>query len=112
VAVLFPRFGSVSPAVTVAWFVRVPPTAGRILIVTVERGLASGRPGRVVKYGATAPELALERLVGRRREELAEVERETSAMIEEPIPCAAKWATPRSIKPLTVSALSSRRNSL
>ena len=52
----------------------------------VEKGLVSARPGRVVKYGATAPELALERLVGRRREELAEVERETSAMIEELAP--------------------------
>jgi HTH-type transcriptional regulator, sugar sensing transcriptional regulator len=57
-----------------------------VLASLVERGLASGRPGRVVKYGATAPELALERLVARRREELAEMERETSAMIEELAP--------------------------
>src|SRR5262245_45991128 len=48
----------------------------------VERGLASSRPGNVVKYGATAPELALERLLQRQREQLAELERQTSQAIE------------------------------
>lgn len=57
-----------------------------VLSSLVEKGLASGRPGRVVKYGATAPDLALERLVDRRREELADMERETSAMIAELAP--------------------------
>ena len=57
-----------------------------VLSSLVERGLASGRPGRVVKYGATAPDLALKRLVGRRRDELADMERETSEMIAELAP--------------------------
>src|SRR5262249_16769210 len=48
----------------------------------VERGLASARPGNVVKYGATAPELALEQLVQRQREELARLERDTTEVIE------------------------------
>jgi len=48
----------------------------------VERGLASARPGNVVKYSATAPELALEQLVQRQREELARLERETAEVIE------------------------------
>ena len=48
----------------------------------VERGLASARPGKVVKYSATAPELALERLVQRQREELARLERDTADVIE------------------------------
>jgi sugar-specific transcriptional regulator TrmB len=48
----------------------------------VERGLASARPGDVVKYGATAPELALGQLVQRQREELGELERQTADVID------------------------------
>jgi sugar-specific transcriptional regulator TrmB len=48
----------------------------------VERGLASARPGNVVKYVANAPELALERLVQRQREQLAELERHTADVID------------------------------
>jgi HTH-type transcriptional regulator, sugar sensing transcriptional regulator len=54
-----------------------------VLATLVEKGLASTRPGQVVKYAAIAPELALERLVSYERERLAELERETSALIEE-----------------------------
>jgi HTH-type transcriptional regulator, sugar sensing transcriptional regulator len=54
-----------------------------VLATLVEKGLASTRPGQVVKYAAIAPELALERLVSDQRERLAELERETSALIEE-----------------------------
>ncbi len=52
-----------------------------VLSSLVDKGLASARPGGVVKYGATAPELALERLLDRHRTELAAVERETGALI-------------------------------
>jgi sugar-specific transcriptional regulator TrmB len=48
----------------------------------VERGLASARPGNVVKYVANAPELALERLIQRQREQLAELERHTADVID------------------------------
>ncbi|MFL6015175.1 MAG: TrmB family transcriptional regulator, partial [Gaiellaceae bacterium] len=44
---------------------------------------ASTRPGQVVKYAAVAPELALERLVSDHRDKLAELERETAALIDE-----------------------------
>jgi sugar-specific transcriptional regulator TrmB len=54
-----------------------------VLATLVEKGLASTRPGQVVKYAAIAPELALERLVSDQRERLADLERETSALIEE-----------------------------
>jgi sugar-specific transcriptional regulator TrmB len=48
----------------------------------VERGLASSRPGQVVKYSPVAPELALEGLVRKHRAELEDLERETSDVIE------------------------------
>ena len=54
-----------------------------VLASLVEKGLAVTRPGQVVKYAATAPELALERLVSDHRQELAELERQTAAIIEE-----------------------------
>ena len=41
----------------------------------VEKGLASSRPGSVVKYAAVAPELAIDRLVVEHRRQLAELER-------------------------------------
>jgi len=54
-----------------------------VLASLVDKGLASTRPGQVIKYAAVAPELALERLVADQREELAQLERETKALIDE-----------------------------
>jgi sugar-specific transcriptional regulator TrmB len=54
-----------------------------VLATLVEKGLASSKPGRVVKYAATAPELALERLLSDHRQQLAELEQSVGAMIEE-----------------------------
>ena len=54
-----------------------------VLATLVDKGLASTRPGQVAKYAAVAPELALERLVSDQREQLAELERQTAALIEE-----------------------------
>src|SRR5206468_7083099 len=54
-----------------------------VLATLVEKGLASTRPGQVVKYAAVAPDLALERLVSDHRAQLAELERGTAALIEE-----------------------------
>jgi sugar-specific transcriptional regulator TrmB len=47
----------------------------------VAKGLATARPGSVVKYAAVAPDLAIERLVAAHREHLAELEREAAEMI-------------------------------
>ena len=52
----------------------------------VEKGLASTRPGSVVKYSAVAPELAVERLVASHRLELADLERSASRIIDELTP--------------------------
>jgi HTH-type transcriptional regulator, sugar sensing transcriptional regulator len=52
-----------------------------VLSSLVEKGLASTRPGKAVKYSATPPEHALEALVARHRHELAQLEQDTSAMI-------------------------------
>jgi sugar-specific transcriptional regulator TrmB len=52
----------------------------------VEKGLATSRPGSVVKYAATAPEIAIDRLVAARRQALAALERESLAMIEQLTP--------------------------
>ena len=46
-----------------------------VLGTLVEKGLASTRPGNVVKYAAIAPELAIERLVAAHRRELVYLER-------------------------------------
>lgn len=54
-----------------------------VLASLVDKGLASTRPGQVAKYAAVAPELALERLVSDQRDRLAELERETAALVEE-----------------------------
>jgi HTH-type transcriptional regulator, sugar sensing transcriptional regulator len=54
-----------------------------VLASLVDKGLASTRPGQVAKHAAVAPELALERLVSDQREQLAELERQTAALIEE-----------------------------
>lgn len=47
----------------------------------VDKGLASARPGAVVKYGATEPAAAIDRLVAIRREELARLETGAAATI-------------------------------
>jgi HTH-type transcriptional regulator, sugar sensing transcriptional regulator len=54
-----------------------------VLASLVEKGLASSKPGRVVKYAGTAPELALERLVSDHRQQLEVLERSVATMIEE-----------------------------
>jgi len=57
-----------------------------VLASLVEKGLASARPGSVVKYAALAPELAIERLVAARRAEMAEVEQDAGAVIASLMP--------------------------
>jgi sugar-specific transcriptional regulator TrmB len=52
----------------------------------VEKGLASSRPGTVVKYAAVAPELAVERLVEAHRRDLADLERGAETIIAELAP--------------------------
>ena len=52
-----------------------------VLSSLVEKGLASTRPGKAVKYSATPPEQALEGLVAQHRQQLADIERETSTMV-------------------------------
>ena len=52
-----------------------------VLASLVEKGLASARPGTVVKYAALAPDLAVERLVASRRTEMAALERDAGDII-------------------------------
>jgi sugar-specific transcriptional regulator TrmB len=52
-----------------------------VLASLVEKGLASARPGTVVKYGALAPDLAVERLVTGRREAMTALERDAGDVI-------------------------------
>ena len=52
-----------------------------VLASLVEKGLASARPGTVVKYAALAPELAVERLVASRRSEMSALERDAGDVI-------------------------------
>jgi sugar-specific transcriptional regulator TrmB len=47
----------------------------------VQKGLASTRPGSVVKYAAIAPEQALDRLVASRRIEFHDLERDAAELI-------------------------------
>jgi sugar-specific transcriptional regulator TrmB len=54
-----------------------------VLSSLVEKGLASTRPGSVVKYSAVAPEMAIERLVATRRRDLAELEGSAETVIGE-----------------------------
>ena len=49
----------------------------------VERGLASGRPGKAVKYAATAPDIAIERLIADHRHRVAELEARAASLVEE-----------------------------
>jgi sugar-specific transcriptional regulator TrmB len=53
-----------------------------VLSSLVEKGLASTRPGKAVKYAATPPEQALQGLVAKHRQDLADIERETASMID------------------------------
>ena len=55
----------------------------------VEKGLASSRPGSVVKYAAVAPELAIERLVAGHRRSMEMLERSASDLISELSPAFA-----------------------
>ena len=52
-----------------------------VLSSLVEKGLASTRPGTVVKYAAIAPELAIERLVASRRLAMADLEQDAAALV-------------------------------
>jgi sugar-specific transcriptional regulator TrmB len=52
----------------------------------VTKGLASTRPGSVLKYAATEPNLAIDRLVAAHRQELIELEHQAAAMIDELTP--------------------------
>ncbi len=52
-----------------------------VLASLVEKGLASARPGTVVKYAALAPDLAVERLVVGRREAMTALEQDAGDVI-------------------------------
>jgi HTH-type transcriptional regulator, sugar sensing transcriptional regulator len=52
----------------------------------VEKGLASSHPGRPVKYTPAAPNQAIERLVGDRRQALADLEEAAIAAVEQLTP--------------------------
>ena len=47
----------------------------------VQKGLAAARPGTVVKYAATPPELAIELLLAAHREQLDQMERDARQMV-------------------------------
>ncbi|MEX2547736.1 MAG: helix-turn-helix domain-containing protein [Chloroflexota bacterium] len=47
----------------------------------VQKGLAVSRPGNVVKYAATAPELAIDLLLTAHRDELSRMERDARGMV-------------------------------
>jgi sugar-specific transcriptional regulator TrmB len=53
-----------------------------VLSTLVEKGLASTRPGKAVKYAATPPEQALASLLARHRQELTELESDTASMLD------------------------------
>jgi sugar-specific transcriptional regulator TrmB len=57
-----------------------------VLASLVERGLASTRPGRVVKYVASPPDSAIERLVSDHKRALDELERGATQMITQLAP--------------------------
>ena len=52
-----------------------------VLASLVEKGLASARPGSVVKYAAIAPDQAVERLVATQRDAMAALERDAGDVI-------------------------------
>jgi sugar-specific transcriptional regulator TrmB len=49
----------------------------------VQKGLAVARPGNVVKYAATAPELAIDLLLTAHRDELSRMERDARNMVSD-----------------------------
>ncbi|TMD07273.1 MAG: TrmB family transcriptional regulator [Chloroflexi bacterium] len=49
----------------------------------VEKGLAGARPGSVVKYAATDPDLAVQQLLGLHRTQLSNLEHQAAAVIDE-----------------------------
>jgi HTH-type transcriptional regulator, sugar sensing transcriptional regulator len=57
-----------------------------VLSSLVEKGLASTRPGRALKYSATAPEPALQGLLAVHRQQFVELERGTATAIEDLTP--------------------------
>ena len=57
-----------------------------VLGTLVEKGLATARPGGVVKYAAVAPEIGIERLVAVRRDEMRRTEASATDMIHEMMP--------------------------
>jgi sugar-specific transcriptional regulator TrmB len=60
-----------------------------VLASLVERGLATARPGRVVKYAAVPPDQALGRLLEAQRRELVDMERAAAAMTADLAPAFA-----------------------
>src|SRR5918996_1935349 len=54
-----------------------------VLGTLVEKGLASARPGRVVKYRPVAPEQVVEKLVAEHRRTLEELERAGDELVHE-----------------------------
>lgn len=53
-----------------------------VLESLVNKGMAAARPGRVIKYAATEPSLAIQRLVTARRDELSQLEDTAARTIE------------------------------
>jgi sugar-specific transcriptional regulator TrmB len=54
-----------------------------VLGTLVQKGLAVARPGNVVKYAATPPEVAVNMLIQAHRQELSEMERGARTMVEQ-----------------------------
>jgi sugar-specific transcriptional regulator TrmB len=54
-----------------------------VLAGLVDKGLATSRPGTVVKYSATPPETAFEHLLADRRQELVDLEHAAGQMVEQ-----------------------------
>jgi sugar-specific transcriptional regulator TrmB len=61
-----------------------------VLATLVEKGLASRRPGPPAKYAGVSPELAIERLLARRRDELERLERLSREAIDALAPAFAE----------------------
>ena len=53
-----------------------------VLGTLVQKGLAVARPGNVVKYAATPPEVAINMLIQSHRQDLAEMERGARSMVD------------------------------
>lgn len=52
-----------------------------VLSSLVQKGLAAARPGTVVKYAATAPDVAVDLLIQSHRQQLDEMERDARSMV-------------------------------